>query len=79
MVAPVVDLVVAVVEVAELAPLVFARAAVAVSAHSPSAHDDPPNSALSAYLDSVLPTASAWASPATPETSLDLASLFPSL
>ena len=76
MVAPVVDLVVAVVEVAELAPMVFARAVVAVSARSPSAHDDPLNSALSAYLDSVLPTASAWASPATPETSL--ASLFPS-
>ena len=73
------DLVVAVVEVADLDPLVFARAAVAVSAHSPSAHDDPPHSALSAYLGSVLPTASPWASPVTPETSLDLASLFPSL
>ena len=51
------DLVVAVVEAAELAPLVSARAVVAVPARSPSAHDDPLDSAPSAYLDSVLPTA----------------------
>ncbi len=56
-----------VVEAAEVAPLVSARAVVAVPARSPSAHDDPLDSELFASLlpsqmprpnlDSVLPTA----------------------